>query len=165
MKDFLLENVEEALGALLADDFALKADGSEALISNTAATAEVFAPEVNFFLAHTRSDIPTQARILRALYEARAIAYDRAETERKIVYDTKLCHYHEQIASSCSFCVQACPHEALATNDRSHHLQYAADRCDHRCENLTSYSTYVVVCIGCSGKRSKERLTSNNRLF
>jgi ferredoxin len=128
-KEFLLLDAPSALEPPLEDAFDFGGEsGGDYLVSNRVGAA-IHAPEVDWFLSRSESDEPTKARILRILYEARAIAYDRAATDRKITFDESACQYCGKVGDGCGLCVAVCPQKAIVKDESVHRLRYAADLC------------------------------------
>ncbi len=85
MAEFILFDAPEALGEQLGRNFDTAEQPSHRyLVANRPDKAEVYAPEADWFLSHTRSNPATQAKILGSIYEARAIRYDRILDENRI---------------------------------------------------------------------------------
>ncbi|GHV02499.1 hypothetical protein AGMMS49521_4360 [Campylobacterota bacterium] len=140
-KEFLYIGKQDRLDTDRLHDFAFEAgdEPCDFLVSNTPETAEIYATEIDWFLAHAAGEAAAKTRIVRTLYEARAIAYDRAEIDKKIAYDHAICQYHEKVGDSCALCVKACTKEAIVKDETTHHLRYSDELC-------TSCGECVSVC-------------------
>ncbi|MDR2033140.1 MAG: 4Fe-4S dicluster domain-containing protein [Helicobacteraceae bacterium] len=158
LKEFLLQDAPEAIQSILTDDFDFTAQESVGyLVANRSGAAQIYAREIDLFLARSRSDPKTQAKILRILYEARAIAFDRADLDRKIDYDHKICHYHEKVGDSCALCAQACPEGAIVKDEETHRLKYAADLCSS-CAKCVGVCPTGAIELGALGSFAFEKI-------
>ncbi|MDR2152596.1 MAG: 4Fe-4S binding protein, partial [Helicobacteraceae bacterium] len=129
-KEFLLLDAPQSLESALGESFDFRAEGErDYLVSNRVGAALIYAPEIDWFLANSKSDEGARAKIVEILYEARAIAYDRAVMDHKITYDEEACQYCGKIGDSCGLCVLACPQKAIVKDETTHRLKYADDLC------------------------------------
>ena len=75
---------------------------ASALISNEPFQSKVFAPEINWYLKHTQADKEEQKRVLKLLYEIRAITIEK-ENKDEIRHIVGLCKNERLIGIEAPF--------------------------------------------------------------